>query len=208
MKSYIWIGGIIVILIALMFLSAGGSDIKPLFKVDAVHPLDNVKGNASSSVLIIEYSDFECPACRTYYTIMRELLVEFGDKTTFVYRHFPLIGIHANAEFAARAAEAASKQGKFWEMHDLLFEKQNEWAKVADVEPMFESYAVLLGISVEQFKTDWQSKAVKDFVKVQRSNATKLGLQGTPSFFINGKIIQNPNSVDAFRAVIKEALGN
>jgi len=127
---------------------------------------------------------------------------------TFVYRHFPLIGIHPNAEFAARAAEAAGKQGKFWEMHDLLFEKQDEWAKAPDVESKFESYATLLNISIEQFKTDWVSKEVKDFVKTQRMHAIKSGLQGTPSFFINGKQIQNPASVQAFKILINEALAN
>lgn len=209
MKSFIWIGGITVILVALMFWSVSGSSgIKPPFELGVIHPLDNIKGNASSSVVVMEYSDFQCSACRTYYPIMRELTTEFGERVAFVFRHFPLTGIHANAEFTARAAQAADKQGKFWEMHDLLFEKQDEWAKVVDVEPMFESYATLLDISVEQFKIDWRSKEVKDFVRAQKAHAIKSGLQGTPTFFINGKQIQNPNSVEAFRAIITDALKN
>ncbi|MCL5795177.1 MAG: DsbA family protein, partial [Patescibacteria group bacterium] len=107
---------------------------------------------------------------------------------------------------AARAAQAAGKQGKFWEMHDLLFEKQDEWAKTENVQSLFESYAELLGISVEQFKTDWTSGEVKDFVKSQRVGAIKLGLQGTPTFFVNGKQIQNPSSVEQFRSIIQAAL--
>ena len=125
-----------------------------------------------------------------------------------VYRHFPLTERHANAEFAARAAQAAGKQGKFWEMHDLLFEKQDEWSKVADIEPLFESYANLLGISVEQFKKDWRSVEIKNLVRAEKANAIKLRLQGTPTFFINGKQIENPSTVEAFRAIIKEALNN
>lgn len=209
MKTFIWIGGIVIVLVALMFWGVKSTtDIKPPFELGTIHPLDNVEGNAKSKVVIIEYSDFECPACRTYYFVMKELVVEFGDRVAFVYRHFPLTGLHANAEFAARAAQATGKQGKFWQMHDLLFEKQDEWAKVANVMPMFESYAKLLGISVDQFKTDFNSKEVKDFVKVQRTYAIKIGLQGTPSFFINGKQFQNPTSVEAFRAIIKDALAN
>jgi protein-disulfide isomerase len=176
------------------------------FDPGVVNAADHVQGDAKSKVIIVEYSDFECPACRTYYFLMKQLMVEFSDRVVFVYRHFPLTEIHQNAEFAARAAEAAGKQGKFWEMHDLLFEKQDEWAKVADIETMFESYASLLGISVDQFKTDFNSKEVRDLVKAERASAIKLGLQGTPSFFINGKQIQNPTSVDAFRAIIQAAI--
>lgn len=171
-----------------------------------IHPLDYVKGSASSSVILMEYSDFQCPACRAYYPVVREIVAEFGDRVTLVYRSFPLVSIHANAEFAARAAEAARKQGKFWEMHDLLFEKQNEWANVADVMPMFESYAKLIGISPDQFKTDFLSKEVKDFVRAQRLHAVKAGLGGTPSFFLNGKQIVNPNSADEFKQIIRNAL--
>ena len=134
-------------------------------------------------------------------------MTEFGDRITFVYRHFPLTSIHQNAEFAARAAEAAGKQGEFWEMHDLLFEKQDEWAKVVNVSPVFESYADLLGLDLEKFKLDWQSKEVKNLVKAERTHALKVGLQGTPTFFLNGKQIQNPTSLEAFRLIIKSALG-
>jgi protein-disulfide isomerase len=207
MKSYIWIGAVIIILIGLMFWGvSSGNNINPPFAVDAVHPLDHVQGNATSSVVVIEYSDFECPACRSYYSVMKQLMVEFGSRVAFVYRDFPLIEIHANSEFAARAAEAAGKQGKFWEMHDLLFEKQDEWASAANPEVMFESYAVLLGISIKQFKIDFGSKEIGDFVKAERASAIKLKLSGTPTFFINGKQIENPNSVDAFRVLISDAI--
>lgn len=206
MKSYIWIGGIIVILIAIMFWAVSGSGINPPFELGAVHPLDHVKGNASSTVIIVEYSDFQCPACRTYYSMTKELTAEFGDKIAFVYRHFPLIEIHSNAMLAAQAAEAAGKQGKFWEMHNLLFEKQSEWADTSDVRPLFESYAILLGISVDQFKTDWASSEVKNFVRAQRTHAIKSGMQGTPTFFVNGEQIENPATADAFRIIIREAI--
>jgi len=205
MKSFFWIAGIIVAIVVLSLIGKGGSSIEPPFELGVPHPLDNMKGlpdNASSTVVLMEYSDFQCPACRSYYPVLRQVMTEFGDRITFVFRHFPLSSIHMNAEFAARAAEAAKKQGKFWEMHDLLFEKQDEWAKANDVETIFKNYAVLLGISPDQFVVDWKSKEVKDFVRAQKNHATKSGLQGTPTFFLGGKQIQNPASLEAFRSLI------
>jgi len=207
MKTIIWIVVTIAVLVGLYFLfTSGGVAIEPPFEVGVLHPLDKVKGNASSTVVIMEYSDFQCPACRSYYPIVRQIVQEFGSEITFVYRHFPLTSIHPNAEFAARAAEAAGKQGKFWEMHDLLFEKQEEWAGASDIVTVFQNYAKLLTLDIEKFNLDWRSKEVKDFVTAQRIHAVKAGLQGTPSFFINGVQIQNPTSVEAFRLLIKQAL--
>lgn len=131
---------------------------------------------------------------------------EFEKEVAFVYRHFPLSQIHANAEFAARAAEAARQQGKFWEMHDMLFEKQNEWAEVNDIETLFLAYAKLIGLDQEKFKTDWRSKEVKDFVASQKTHALSSGLQGTPTFFVGGEKINNPTSADEFRSLIRKAL--
>lgn len=205
-KTFIYIGGLVLIVGAMIYLSDGVEMIEPPLQVGVIHPLDNIKGVASSTVVLMEYSDFQCPACRSYYPILREVMAEYGDKITFVYRHFPLISIHPNAEFAARAAEAAHKQGKFWEMHDLLFEKQNEWAKVANVAPIFESYATLLGLSVDQFKADYISDEVKKLVRAHRVHATKSGLSSTPTFFLNGQKIENPTSVYAFKQLIQAEL--
>lgn len=209
MKSIYWTLGIVLVLTGLYFLfNVGGVKVEPPFEVGVIHPLDNVKGNASSSVVLMEYSDFQCPACRTYYPVIRELVTQYGDRIAFVYRHFPLTSIHPNAEFAARAAEAAGKQGKFWEMHDLLFEKQNEWSGVSDIVSTFRSYATLLGISVDQFELDFRSKEVKDLVTAERVHALRVGLQGTPSFFINGNQIRNPNSIEEFKTMIEGALSD
>ena len=199
-------GAIIVAIIALMVFGVRSGNNAALFEVGAVNKLDNFKGEASSTAIIIEYSDFECPACRTYYMVMRQMMAEFGSKAVFVYRYFPLTEIHANAQLAAQAVQAAAKQGKFWEMHDLLFEKQNEWASAADPAPLFDSYASLIGISASQFQSDYTSKDVISFVKSQRNNALGLELQGTPTFFVNGKKIENPKSVEEFRTIIKDAI--
>lgn len=200
-KSFLGLVLIVVLAVASLFLFSPEAKYK--FEANAVHPLDNVKGNRDASVVLIEYSDFECPACRSYYPVLREIYTEFGDRIAFVYRHFPLTSIHANAEFAARAAEAAGKQDKFWEMHDLLFQKQAEWSKVADIVPVFRNYAALVGLDVEKFETDFRSKEVKDFVNSQKSHAVSLGFPGTPTFVLNGEVIDNPSSVDQFRSIIQ-----
>ncbi|KKP80699.1 MAG: hypothetical protein UR80_C0021G0006 [Parcubacteria group bacterium GW2011_GWB1_35_5] len=207
MKNFIWIGGLIIILIVLMTWGVRGSvNIDPPFELGVLHPLDNIKGKTDAKVVVMEYSDFQCPACRSYYPITKQLAVEFGDEVAFVFRHFPLTNIHINAEFASRVAEAAGRQDKFWEMHDLLFEKQEEWEKSTNLESLFKDYATLLSLDISQFEIDWKSKEVKDFVKAQRAHALKSGLQGTPTFFVNGEKIQNPTSIDAFRFIIKNAL--
>ncbi len=211
MKNILWIVGLIVVGVALLFLLGGSTTIGPKYELGQINEADHTKGLApvgttTSGVLIVEYSDFQCPACRSYYPIVRQLVEEYKTQVTFVYRHFPLISIHGNAEFAARASEAAALQGKFWEMHDLLFEKQNEWASVADIEPLFISYATLIGIDAEKFRADWVSKGVKDIVKASRLHSLKEGLQGTPTFFVNGQKIENPNSLEQFKAVINSAI--
>ncbi len=207
-KTFIWIGIAVVAIFALFFLGNSAPTLTPGLSESVIHPQDSIKGNPEAKVLVVEYSDFQCPACRTYYPIVRQLVSEFGDQIAVVYRHFPLTTIHFNAEFAARAAEAAKKQNKFWEMHDLLFEKQNEWSGSSNPSSMFESYAELIGLNVDQFKNDFSSKEVRDFVKAERAHSLKIGLQGTPTFFVNGQKIDNPNSLEGFKAVINSALQN
>lgn len=197
-----FLGLVLIVVLAVVSLFVFAPEAKYKFEKDALHPLDNIKGNRDSKVILIEYSDFECPACRTYYPVLREIYTEFGDRIAFVYRHFPLTSIHANADFAARAAEAAGKQDKFWEMHDLLFQKQAEWSKVADIVPVFRNYAALVGLDVEQFERDFNSREVKDFVSSQKAHATSLGLPGTPTFVLNGEVIDNPSSLEQFRSII------
>src|SRR3989344_5210223 len=109
MKNFILVAAVVVIGVGFLFyIGNKGASIEPPFEVGVLHPLDNIKGlPAGASVVVMEYSDFQCPACRTYYPVMRQIMTEFGDRITFVYRHFPLTSIHQNAEFAARAAEAA-----------------------------------------------------------------------------------------------------
>ena len=209
MKTLYWILGIFAVCVVLLFaLSGKGATLTPPLEVDKINPHDHVEGSDSSTVVLFEYADFQCPSCKAYYPLVRQLSQQYGNKIAIVYRYFPLTSIHMNAEFAARAAQAASLQGedKFWAMHDLLFEKQDEWAQVADFMPLFQSYAQLAGLDVNKFNTDFNSPDVKNTIKAYENYALKLGLQGTPTFFLDGKQIENPTSLEAFKNIIDQAL--
>ncbi len=138
--------------------------------------------------------------------MMKKAVQEFGDKIRFSYRHFPLVQIHQNAELAAQAAEAAGLQGKFWEMHDMLFDKQSNWGTIKDAKKFFIQYAGELDLDKAKFESDLASDAVKQKVQNSRSEAARINLGGTPSIFINDKIIDNPGSYDELKNLINGAL--
>ncbi len=169
-------------------------------------PGDYIKG--SGAVVIIEYADYQCPACAAYYPIMKKIMEdkELEGKVKQIYRNFPLIQIHQNAKYAAYAAEAASLQGKFWEMHDVLYERQSDWAERADAKKIFTDYAKTIGLDADRFVKDFDSDAVQDRVSGDYTEAVRLGLSSTPTFFLNGKKIINPRSYEDFRALIQQAI--
>ena len=167
---------------------------------------DWTKGNRDASVVLIEYSDFECPFCKTYSVFSAKLAEEFTEDIVVAFRHFPLDSIHDNARPAAEAAEAAGKQDKFWQMHDLLFEQQSSWSESSEPREIFISYAEGLELDVEQFKNDLDSQEVKNKVKNNRFGGDDLGIQGTPTFILNGKKINTPKSYDQFRKLIQTQL--
>lgn len=158
-----------------------------------------------SKVELVEYSDFQCPACRSYEGMLRQLITERGSMLKFTYRHFPLFQIHNNADITARAAEAAGKQGKFWEMHDLLFDRQTDWAEKLNSESLMKEYAKELGLNEAQFASDLDSDFVKEVVAADYARGMQLGINATPTFFVNGVKIQNPRSYQEFLAIIDTA---
>lgn len=175
-----------------------------LFSVP-IDATDHVKGNTESPVTLVEYGDFQCPACGAYFPVLKQLEIEFGQQIQMVYRHFPL-PIHRNAEVAAQAAEAAGLQGKFWEMHDILYIEQADWSGEDDPKEKFVTYAESLGLAIEQFENDIDSDAVKDRVDRDNQAALKDQLNGTPSFFLNNQQIVAPQSYEAFRQLLEQAL--
>lgn len=164
-----------------------------------------VKGDENAPITLTEFGDFQCPACRQYSGLVKQLSEEHSSEVKVVYRNFPLINLHQNAFAAAKAAEAAGKQGKFWEMHDMLYEKQAEWEKLSNAQEEFARYAGDIGLDVDMFKSDFESSDVEKSVQEDLTLALTLKLSGTPTFFVNGKKIQLPSSYDALvEAVLKD----
>ncbi len=167
---------------------------------------DHVRGPANAPVTIIEYSDFQCPACATYYPLVERLVDEASTTVRFVYRHFPLFPIpHKNAFIASQASVAAGMQGKFWEMYRLLFDNQKLWETSTTPAAVFEEYAQRIGLNMTTYKNDVDSDTVKARVQKDRDEGNAIGISGTPTFFINGKAIVNPQGYEPFKALIDEA---
>lgn len=164
---------------------------------------DYVKGGPEAKVTLVEYLDFECEACGAYYPLIKQLGADFPNDLKIVTRYFPLPG-HKNSMTAALAVEAAAKQGKYWEMHDTLFENQEKWGNKQMPTPLvFEEYARAIGLDIEKFKADVADPTTKVRVERDFNASEKLGNTGTPSLFVNGKRIDNPRSYEAFKALIQ-----
>lgn len=175
-----------------------------------VSPTNHTQG--TGSVNLTEYGDFECPGCARFYPVLKQIKEKYGDKITFQYRNFPLLSIHPNAMIAHRAAEAADKQGKFWEMHDILFENQNMWSAQAGVSQVnassiIEGYAKQIGLNMDQFNADRNSSEINDIIQADIQVGKDLRLSSTPSFVINGtKLDDARDTVEYFSEKIDAEL--
>ena len=171
-----------------------------------VQPTNHVKGEGTSGVTLVEYADFQCPFCGQFYPIVTQVVEKYKDRITFQYRHLPLIQIHQHALAAARATEAADKQGKFWEMYDIIFQNQTAWSESDDATKQFESYATQLGLDLEKYKQDAYGSETNSVVNadINEFKKTKEPMS-TPTFFLDGKKIQ-ATSVDEFSKLIDEAI--
>lgn len=166
---------------------------------------DWVAGNKDAKVVLVEYSDFQCPACGAYHPLVKQLVQELGNDFAFVYRHFPLKQ-HKHAELAARATEAAGKQGKFWEMNAMIFEHQKDWSDANNARDMFIGYAESFGIDRAQFEKDMDSDAIADKVSESYTTGMKLRINGTPTFFLNGKKLETPRSYEEFKKLLQDEI--
>ncbi|HET7060305.1 MAG TPA: thioredoxin domain-containing protein [Candidatus Saccharimonadales bacterium] len=169
-------------------------------------PTSHVEGKGQSGVTLVEYGDYQCPYCEQYYPIVKQVAAEFNDQIKFQFRNFPLVSIHQNAFAGARAAEAAAAQGKFWQMHDLLYENQSQWSESSNPTQFFQQYAKQLGLNVAQFNKDYSSNAVNNAINADTDAGNKLKVQGTPTFFLNGKQIQVNADAGSFETQIKQAI--
>lgn len=167
----------------------------------------HIRGNPNAPVTLEEFADFQCSACGAYHPELKKIEAEFGDRLRVVFRENPLVPMHQYGVVAAQAAEAAGLQGRFWEMHDKLFENQKAWAESKDVVPLFVDYAKQIGLDADRFMRDFNGEAVaaRIFQDGKRSHA--LGISSTPTIFINGKEAKGDLlKPDGLRQMINEAL--
>lgn len=157
---------------------------------ESVSVTKHIKGNPDSSVVLVEYSDFQCPACAQFQPVVTELLNLYGDQISFEYRHFPLINIHPQAKAAALAAEAAGQQGKFFEYHDILFTRQSEWSGTANANQLFVDYAAELELDTDRFRQQQRARALSDKVENDMRAGLLADVTGTPTFYLNGEKLE------------------
>jgi protein-disulfide isomerase len=170
----------------------------------------NIQGSGSTGVVLVEYGDYQCPFCEQYYPTVKAVTEQYKDKIKFQFRHFPLTNLHRNAFAASRAAQAAALQNKFWEMHDSLYDPTNNrvWTEASNPNPYFDQYASNIGLNVTQFKKDFASSQVNDTINADMAEGNKLGITGTPTFFIDGKKTEIANDLKAFQKVIDASIAS
>lgn len=163
-------------------------------------------GVQDAPVMLEEFGDFQCRACALFHSVFKEMKSEFGGDLVIVFRQFPLES-HANANAAARAAEAAGLQGKYWEMHDLLYGNQTQWDESSDAEAIFGEYAGRIGIDLTQFRRDVAGSIVDQRIRLDKERGRWIGVNSTPTVFLNGREI-SPESLVAgtLREIIKREI--
>ena len=203
----VMVGIIVLVIILALFGNNSPADSNTTLDFD-VSESDNTKGAENPTVEIVEYSDFQCPGCAETYPMVKQLVEAFPNDVSLTYRHYPLNQIHANAQLAGQAAEAAGMQGKFWDMHDVLFNTQSQWASLTDPIEFFATLAESIGLDAEQFSSDIISDDAITHVNNNSADATKLRLPGTPSFFINGTLVEHPGSYARFKSLVEAELAS
>jgi protein-disulfide isomerase len=165
-----------------------------------------VKGAEDVKVTIVEFSEYQCPFCKRYVDqTYSQILSEYGDKIRYIFRDYPL-PFHPNAQKTSEAARCAGDQGKYWEYHDKLFEEQEEWTEGTEVIELLEGYAQELGLNKSKFSSCLTNGEKEKAVKDDLALGQKVGVSGTPSFFINGTMLVGAQPFEAFQALIDEEL--
>ena len=205
---FVIIGSVLVLVVAAGFwlyssrkpsgkLTTGSSGAQP----------PHVLGPADALVRIEEFGDFQCPSCGTLHPTLKKLKTEYSSRIALTFREFPLGSIHPNAVEAARAAEAAGLQDRFWPMHDLLYDYQSAWSDSKDVRSVFAQYAADMGMDTARLKRDMDSQVVKERLAADQRRAVSLGVTGTPTLFLNGREIAPESLTESgLRTLIEKAL--
>jgi len=169
---------------------------------EGVEVVTQVKGNPDAEITLVEYSDFQCPACKSFQPVVAEVMEQYGEDIRFEYKHFPL-PTHQNAMGAAMAAEAAGQQGQFFPYHDLLFENQQAWATAAAPNTLFIGYAEELGLDIPTFRRHLNSSLLRDKVRADLAEARERGVTATPTFYLNGERM-DPDEFETYQGFVAQ----
>lgn len=191
------IGAIAVIFVAIFAISQHSSNNNSGSNSSSAQPTNHIEGQNKANVTLVEYGDYQCPICEAYYQPLKQAAAQYNDQIHFQFRNLPLSAIHQNAFAAARAAEAAGLQNKFWQMHDKLYDNQNDWNTQSSPLDVFSRFAQQIGLNVAQFKEDYASSKVNDAINADLSAFNKTGQEkATPTFFLNGTYLPNTSLTD------------
>tara|TARA_B110000858_G_scaffold196741_1_gene256291 strand:+ start:6120 stop:6824 length:705 start_codon:yes stop_codon:yes gene_type:complete len=189
----------LVLLTLYTFLSQGA-----VYSTVEIADNDHLRGTAATPVSIVVYADFQCPACATEHDTMTRIWPNLRDKAHLVFRHFPITAAHPNSWTASLYAEAAGKQGKFWEMHDYLFATQTIWSGFSEVESELDSYALELNLDLDRLHADIESDEVVQKVRNDQRGGNSSGVLSTPAVFVNGRLLRQPSADRITEAVNEE----
>ncbi|MDT7687834.1 MAG: hypothetical protein QOE46_593 [Acidobacteriota bacterium] len=221
---FIIIGGVLVaVIVAVVLMSrsattrnsaptnadAGTNPAPPTRAPQPGAPNPYMRGGATAPVTLEEFSDFQCPACGNLEPGLRRVVTDYGERVRLVFRNFPLT-MHKYAFIAARAAEAAGQQGKFWEMHDMLYDNQKEWSDAMEPRVQFDAYATRLGLDVQRFRTDMTRQDLAERINADLLRGGTLNVRGTPTVYLNGRELMPGKLVteEDLRREIDAALGS
>lgn len=192
------LGAVIIIFIGIFAVSQNSNNKNNSGGGSQTQATQHIEGKGSAGVTLVEYGDYECPICQEYYQPLKQAVANYSSQIHFQFRNLPLTSIHPNAFAGARAAEAAGMQSKYWQMHDKLYENQNDWVSQSNPQSAFDQYAKDIGLNVSQFNTDYASSKVNDAINADLAAFAKTGQQqATPTFFLDGAYLDNTKLIDS-----------
>lgn len=213
MKRFLSVAIVAIVLLAAVMVIRSKSDVVPATSINNTTPAAEEVvelgvhgiGEGQTGVLFEEYGDFYSEASKAYQPIVQQIKDKYGDKLRFQYRDYA-VPENVVAQAAQKAADAAEIQGSFWQMHELLYERQSDWKNSADPTAIFESYAKELGLDMEQYKLDVKSKSVENTIKTDQKAGRAAQVVSAPTFFIDGKVVAADMDFDGFVRLIDEAI--
>jgi protein-disulfide isomerase len=189
---------IVIIFIGIFALTQHSSNKTPGSTKTSAQTTHHVQGQSQKGVTLVEWGDYECSVCEIYYQPVKQAVAQYSSEITFQFSNLPLTSIHPNAFASARAAEAAGLQNKYWQMHDKLYENQNEWVSASNPQTTFDTYAQQIGLNVSKFDSDYASSQVNDAINADLAAFGKTGKeQATPTFFLDGQYLPNSELIDS-----------